>query len=602
MRVFVAQHLGQHGPVLIIEATKQNAQRFATALAAELEEDPDAGPLVSLASTRLGEQHPLVGTLQRGVGFHHAALPEDIQAELEDAVRAGRLRYLVSTTTLIEGINLPVRSVLVGTRGYQTADGFVETLDAPKLLNAIGRAGRAGKESEGWIVLAVDQRFHPHQFAELEHQDEQLVVISRLATEEALHALDVFEDLVRRGEDAVLQYAGREVSDFISHVWFVATALEELTGAFQAGALETLEHTLAWQQLDETTRDRWKQVAARAFIAFSQAEPDRRRRWARTGTSIPSAARLEQLVDDILPSLDNVGDPSDPLAVFEVIAADNRLETMLELPEGSFRPFRPRRTSPRTDTIPVNVAALTEDWLRGASLPDIAERHLAAIPDEDFRYEQLSEFATQILEHLLPWVIATLVSWLNERREPGLEPISPDLSAYVRYGVHTPTALALMKGGVRSRRLAQSVSAQIPDDAASVKQWLADMDLPTWREVFDASPSELADLLTVTRAEDAQITARVLSGEAVSIPLLRSADAQPGGFQIRALEEAPPERLGVWQDNTLIAVIPAAHHDDFTRLLATGLPFHLDLEAEEDGYLLTIRVRDPDAEPAWFAR
>lgn len=241
----------------------------------------------------------------------------------------------------LKASNLPVRSVLVGTRGYQTADGFVETLDAPKMLNAVGRAGRAGKESEGWVVLALEQRFRPEQFAELEHQDEHLIVSPRLTTQEALRALDAFEDLVRRCEDAVLEYAGREVSDFIGHIWFVAAALEELTGALQAGAVDTIEHTLAWQQLDEPTRDRWRQVAARAFVAFVQAPPDRRRRWARTGTSIPTAARLKQLVEEILPFLNAVADLNDPLAVIGVIAGDNRLETILELPEGSFRPFPP---------------------------------------------------------------------------------------------------------------------------------------------------------------------------------------------------------------------------------------------------------------------
>ena len=37
-------------------------------------------------------------------------------------------------------------------------------------------------------------------------------------------------------------------------------------------------------------------------------------------------------------------------------------------------------------------------------------------------------------------------------------------------------------------------------------------------------------------------------------------------------------------------------------VLATGLPLHLELDTEGDSYLLTIRVRDTDAEPSWFAR
>lgn len=593
MRVPIAQYLGQHGPVLTIEGTKQGAQRFATALAEELEDDPDSGPLVSLASLRLGENHPLVSTLRRGVGFHHAALPEDIQAELEDAVRFGGLQYLVSTTTLIEGINLPVRSVLIGTRGYQTQEGPVVTLDAAKLLNAIGRAGRAGKETEGWIVLSVEDRFRPEQFRDLDRQDVELDVTSRLTTEDALAALAEFEDLIRQGQDAVFEYSAREVADFISHIWFVASSLEELSGGIQEGeTLENLEHTLAWQQLDEPTRQRWRNVSTRAFASYVETPPDRRRRWARTGTSIPTAARFEHLVDAILPALEHI-DLADPTAVMAAIMADDRIDEILELPESPFRPFRPRRNAPRADSIGVDIPALILDWLGGMTLPEIAENHLADILDEDFRYEQLSEFTTGILEHLLPWVLATIISWLEDRGVFEPPEHLADLPAYVRYGVDSPVALSLMTEGVRSRRLAHVVARQAPAEV-NVREWLAGQDLPSWREAFEASSTELADLLVFTRARDAQVTARILAGEPVTVDLLPADGHDNGALALGTVEELAPQRLALWSRDEMVGVVPATIHEDLNRLLATGLPLDLSLDYEEGLPQLTIRIQDPD--------
>jgi hypothetical protein len=43
-----------------------------------------------------------------------------------------------------------------GDRGYPSADGYVTTLDAAKLLNAVSRAGRAGREIEGWVALSLN--------------------------------------------------------------------------------------------------------------------------------------------------------------------------------------------------------------------------------------------------------------------------------------------------------------------------------------------------------------------------------------------------------------------------------------------------------------
>ena len=209
IRARVATLLGAHGQVLIIEPTKDAAQRTAKALAEQIEEDdPECAALAALASTRLDPAHPLVEVLRRGVGFHHAALPGDIQAELEDGIRKGPLRYLVATTTLIEGINFPVRSVLIGDRGYPSADGYVTTLNAPKLLNAVGRAGRAGRETEGWIVLSLNEKFTSQAFDPLTGDDEELTATSRLSMEDALEALAAFEELVWRGQDAIMQTAG----------------------------------------------------------------------------------------------------------------------------------------------------------------------------------------------------------------------------------------------------------------------------------------------------------------------------------------------------------------------------------------------------------
>jgi hypothetical protein len=71
-----------------VEPTKVAAHHTATALAEQIQEDdPNCIAIATLAATRLGDAHPLVSTLRRGVGFHHSALPDDIQAELEDGLR-----------------------------------------------------------------------------------------------------------------------------------------------------------------------------------------------------------------------------------------------------------------------------------------------------------------------------------------------------------------------------------------------------------------------------------------------------------------------------------------------------------------------------------
>lgn len=599
LRARMVTTLGAHGSVLIVEPTKQAVQRTAWAVADELKDDaPDAAPIVALAITRLGANHPLVAPLRRGVGFHHAALPDDIQAELEDGLRNGILRYLVATTTLIEGINFPVRSVLIGERGYRTADGFITTLDAPRLLNAIGRAGRAGRETEGWVALAIDSAFTEESFAPLTADDDELKAESRLSTQDGLDALAAFEELLRKGEDAVMETAGTAVSDFISHVWFVANALDELQVAAEDPARVGIESTLAWQQLSDSDKVRWRDIADLALRRYQETPEAQRRRWARTGTSLNSASRLEAIATEVRASLPTLADRNDPVSAFMLISDGGRLERLLDLREGRFKAFRPRRNSPARDAVEIDVRALVVDWLKGSELDSIGESYLGDVADETYRYEQLSEFISTVLEHFLPWVVSTVVAWVNEGLDDEAR-LCPDLPACIRHGVDRPVALELARAGVRSRRLVHVVAlAAEAVTTAAVRDWLAATDVRTWGQEFDASPSELADLLFFTRTRDARITSRVLAGETIDVALEVTTPSPDGPVSLRAVDEASPARIAAFRGDDLVGYIGASLHDDVSRLLAVGIPLTCAL-TEDSG--LRIRIDDPADAVAWFA-
>ena len=135
------------GQVLIVHATRPAAERLATEIAKTRDETEDTFEIAQLAEQRMGATHNLVAALRRGVAYHHAALPVDIQAEIEDAVRQGAIKILCATSTLTEGVNLPVRTVIISERGYYDGTEFHTLIDSVGLMNAAGRAGRAGREN-----------------------------------------------------------------------------------------------------------------------------------------------------------------------------------------------------------------------------------------------------------------------------------------------------------------------------------------------------------------------------------------------------------------------------------------------------------------------
>ena len=58
---------------------------------------------------------------------------------------------------------------------------------------------------------------------------------------------------------------------------------------------------------------------------------------------------------------------------------------------------------------------------------------------------------TRVCEHHLPFVLGTILEWINEDL---VDEVCPALPAHVHYGVADREALELLTHGVRSRRLA----------------------------------------------------------------------------------------------------------------------------------------------------
>ena len=369
-------HVAESGQVLVVQPTRTDAQRLARDVAAAMEGEIDRSfTLVELVRDRLSDAHPLAAMVAKGVAYHHAALPIDIQAEIENAVRAGKIRILVATSTLIEGVNLPFKTVIVGRRGYTAPDGeTVVTIDAPALLNAVGRAGRAGRETEGWMILAEQSSaYSPDMFDPLQRTGDDLEIRSSLATEEALSGLAAFEEAARIAEDAVFRHYTAAADGFLSFVWFVAQSLEDLRRieASLADILAVVENTLAWQQLDPEQQQGIIRSTQAALAAFESHTADRRIRWTRSGASLPTARTLDVVADELFDRFEAAHDLElgDLLSAMAFVFDEETLGQLLELGENSLRGFKAARTAPRGEYISVDIRALLLDWGRRRGNP-----------------------------------------------------------------------------------------------------------------------------------------------------------------------------------------------------------------------------------------
>ncbi|WP_022872245.1 DEAD/DEAH box helicase [Nesterenkonia alba] len=94
--------------------------------------------------------------LRSGVGVHHAGMLPKYRRLVEQLSQEGLLKVISGTDTLGVGINVPIRTVLFS--ALSKYDGQrVRQLNAREFHQIAGRAGRAGYDTEGTVVVMAPE-------------------------------------------------------------------------------------------------------------------------------------------------------------------------------------------------------------------------------------------------------------------------------------------------------------------------------------------------------------------------------------------------------------------------------------------------------------
>jgi len=100
-------------------------------------------------------QYLLADTVMNGVAFHYGQMPAVVRQTIEDYFDEGLLRFLVSTSTLLHGVNLPAKNLFLldPTKGGEWPNADADAISGPEFWNLAGRAGRLGREFEGNVFI-----------------------------------------------------------------------------------------------------------------------------------------------------------------------------------------------------------------------------------------------------------------------------------------------------------------------------------------------------------------------------------------------------------------------------------------------------------------
>lgn len=110
--------------------------------------------LTGLYVLNFGGDSYLTKAARLGIFAHHAGTPHGLRLAIEHAIREGLIRFVACTSTLAQGVNLPIRYLLIS--GVRQGAKAIRRRD---FRNLMGRAGRAGIHGEGTVIFADPKVF-----------------------------------------------------------------------------------------------------------------------------------------------------------------------------------------------------------------------------------------------------------------------------------------------------------------------------------------------------------------------------------------------------------------------------------------------------------
>ncbi|NJO53437.1 MAG: DEAD/DEAH box helicase [Bacteroidales bacterium] len=150
--VQISVALGKGLPSIVYANGAAEAEDIALQLhelMADRETTPRREAVAQLAAQSVHPSYVLVQTVRRGVAFHYSNMPTQVRQAVEDAFAEGTVDFLVCTSTLLQGVNLPAKNVFM----CKPEKGRTHPLEGTDFWNLSGRAGRLRREFHGNIFL-----------------------------------------------------------------------------------------------------------------------------------------------------------------------------------------------------------------------------------------------------------------------------------------------------------------------------------------------------------------------------------------------------------------------------------------------------------------
>lgn len=443
----IAYTLGQDGGNILYVNGASDAEKAAEQICDLIGfdnqvSDQRLSDLIELCQKVIHREYKLIECLKYAVGFHYGNIPLLIREEIENLFREGVIKYLVCTSTLVEGVNLPCKNIFI--RSPKRGSG--NPMSAEDFWNLAGRAGRWGKDFQGNILCIDPEKWDAPK-------KKTLMPITK-ATEEAIKSHEVLIEFIQSGTPRI-EAATKEKRILESMTSYLAISSKTYGGVKEIPWIKKISQDKV-EQIENAVNDYLsvEDVPDQIIENHPGISPIAMRDLLNYFKS--HTGNKENLLVPYATDTDAVAKYA---AIFKVLF--NRLTNEFGGNDGYM--FR--------------QAIVTVHWMQGRTIKRIIEERKKALPNEEI-HKTIRE-VLQDIESVARYKAPKYLSCYNDLLKYYFESIGEkdladeieDITLYLEMGVNTMTQLALLNLGL-SRTSAVEIKEYITADHLSERDCL----------------------------------------------------------------------------------------------------------------------------------
>ena len=447
----------------------------------------------------LGDNHLLVKSINHGFCYHHGELPSTVRRKVENAVRANIIPLIISTTTLSQGVNLPIKNVIVHSLSMH---GIISMT---QYKNAVGRAGRAGAETEGHIIFCAEKDLERVQQEETTEKSESFLM-SGIKNLVKLRLLSVDST-----EDFLSLWATSSTSQFRKNSDNYETWTKQMQTKARKSQAEILSYLdsqiLAWileTCIDEVDEEKIEVIFKRLLCNVQSLEIQNILAEFKEALKARAISLKESLPDIQKRQLFNItglGVDSNQLITeyaHKLVKEIDKFNTLSDLPrefwQETYNIFK-EITELKQDLHLDNGIDPLIGWLDGKDYKELA----------DLYFDGNSEIVVKKLEkviHAFAWGFNSLISHinfylnLNGKKIPN---IFKSLTSFITHGVSNTAAVYAISLGVHDRQIAIALSTTyqlaFPQiEYTHFKRWLFTLSFEQWKDLAHVEDENISKI------------------------------------------------------------------------------------------------------------